>query len=298
MASREDPVGEVAGVRGVPGVRGTPSVREVSSADGTAIVYRTFGDEASRPLVLLHGWAQSSRCWGEPVLAELARSFRVIAVDLRGHGYSGVPEAGYDRRENWAADVHAVLEAERARDAVLLGWSYGGLVICDYLAVHGTDAIAGVVLVGAITSIGRGEAGGRVGKAMREAIPAAMSEDPAEAIRALGAFGTALTGSASAPGTSAVSQALFGTSLSTLPRVRAALFARAEGNDDLLRNLDLPVLLLHGTADAVVDISAARHVEALLPRAETSYWEGVEHGPFVEDPRRFVDEVGGFVKSL
>ncbi|MEE2032039.1 alpha/beta fold hydrolase [Rhodococcus chondri] len=278
-----------------------PSVREVHSSDGTPIVYRTFGDENARPLVLLHGWAQSSRCWGEQVLADLGRSFRVIAVDLRGHGYSGAPETGYDERKTWAADVDAVLKAERAAGAVLLGWSYGGLVICDYLAVHGPAGIAGVVLVGAITGIGRGEAGGRVGQAMRAAMPAAMSEDPGEAVPALGAFGTALTGSApagSAPGRGAVSQALLGTSLSTPPRVRAALFARAEGNDDLLRNLDLPVFILHGTADTVVDISAARHAEALLARVTTSYWEGAEHGPFVEDPQRFVTEVTRFGESV
>ncbi|TCN54157.1 pimeloyl-ACP methyl ester carboxylesterase [Rhodococcus sp. SMB37] len=272
------------------------TVREVLSNDGTPIVYRTFGQESARPLVLLHGWAQSSRCWGEEVLGDLARSFRVIAVDLRGHGYSGVPPDGYDNSENWAADVHAVLEAERTENAVLLGWSYGGLVICDYLAVHGSAHVTGVVLVGAITSIGRGEKGGKVGPAMRAAIPAAMSEKPKEAIAALGSFGAALTGPPEGKG--AVSQALFGTSLSTAPHVRAALFDRAAGNDELLRSLDIPVLLLHGTADSVVDIAAARHAESLLPNSTTSYWEGVDHGPFVEDPARFVAEVTKFVESV
>ncbi|MFD6897214.1 alpha/beta fold hydrolase [Rhodococcus sp. NPDC060086] len=272
------------------------TVREVVSSDGTPIVYRTFGHESARPLVLLHGWAQSSRCWGEDVLGDLARTFRVIAVDLRGHGYSGAPQGGYDNSENWAADVHAVLDAEHADNAVLLGWSYGGLVICDYLAVHGSAKVAGVVLVGAITSIGRGEKGGKVGAAMRAAIPAAMSEKPREAIAALSSFGAALTGPPEGKG--AVSQALFGASLSTTPHVRGALFDRAVGNDDLLRSLEIPVLILHGTADSVVDISAARHAESLLPNASTSYWDGVDHGPFVEDPARFVAEVTEFVESV
>lgn len=272
------------------------TIREVLSTDGTSIVYRVTGDAAARPLVLLHGWAQSSKCWGEEVLTALSDRFRVIAVDLRGHGYSGVPRDGYDRRDNWAADVQAVLDAEDARGAVLLGWSYGGLVICDHLAVHGAGHLAGVVFVGAITSIGRGEAGGRVGAAMRAAIPAAMSENAGEAIRALGSFGTALTGPADGRGVA--SQALFGTSLCTPPHVRAALFARTESNDELLRTLDVPVLIVHGTADAVVDVSAGRHAETLLPKATASYWDGVGHGPFVEDPDRFVAEVAGFVGSL
>lgn len=275
------------------------AIRETTSADGTTLVYRTSGSAGSRPLVLIHGWAQSSRCWGEDVLADLAERHRVIAVDLRGHGYSDAPASGYDDPANWAADVDAVLTAEGVTSgAVLLGWSYGGLVICDYLAAHGTAAVGGVVFVGAITSIGRGEAGGKVGAAMRAAIPAAMAEDPATAIAALGSFGTALTGPIDdASGKGAWSQALFGASLSTPPRVRAALFSRAASHDDLLRSLDVPALVLHGTADAVVDVSAGEHAAALIPGATASYWEGCGHGPFVEDPQRFVVEVRAFVDA-
>ncbi|QBJ95748.1 alpha/beta hydrolase [Rhodococcus sp. ABRD24] len=277
------------------------AIREIVSADGTTIVYRTLGDPDSRPLVLLHGWAQSSRCWGEPVLDQFAADHHVIAVDLRGHGYSDAPAAGYDNSANWAADVDAVLTAEGVTaGAVLLGWSYGGLVICDYLAAHGTAAVDGVVLVGAITSIGRGERGGRVGAAMKAAIPAAMADDPGTAIEALGSFGDALTGpvDGTLDGKGARSQALLGASLSTAPRVRSALFARAVGHDDLLRALDIPVLVLHGTADTVVDVSAGEHAAELIPDARASYWEGCGHGPFVEDPERFVGDVREFLADV
>ena len=273
------------------------AIREAVGVDGTPLVYSVTGDPDARALVLLHGWAQSSKCWGPTVLDELAARYRVIAVDLRGHGYSGAPAAGYDDSAIWAGDVDAVLTAEGVTSgAVLLGWSYGGLVICDYLASHGTSAVDGVVLVGAITSIGRGEAGGKVGAAMRAAIPGAMSEEPREAIRALGAFGTALTGPTEGKG--AQSQALFGAGLATPPHVRAALFNRSASHDDLLRSLDVPVLVLHGTEDSVVDVSAGRHAADLIPQARASFWEGCDHGPFVEDPGRFVKEVGAFVDNL
>ncbi|MBA8962587.1 alpha/beta fold hydrolase [Rhodococcus opacus] len=273
------------------------AIRETVGVDGTPLVYSVTGDPDARALVLLHGWAQSSKCWGPGVLDELAARYRVIAVDLRGHGYSGAPDTGYADSAIWAGDVDAVLTAEGVTSgAVLLGWSYGGLVICDYLASHGTSAVEGVVLVGAITSIGRGEAGGKVGAAMRAAIPGAMSEEPREAIRALGAFGNALTGPPEGKG--AQSQALFGASLTTPPRVRAALFNRSASHDDLLRSLDVPVLVLHGTEDSVVDVSAGRHAAELIPQARASFWEGCDHGPFVEDPERFVKEVGEFVDNL
>ncbi|WP_411741354.1 MULTISPECIES: alpha/beta fold hydrolase [unclassified Rhodococcus (in: high G+C Gram-positive bacteria)] len=289
--------------------RAAGPIRQATGIDGVNIVYRVSGDPAARPLILLHGWAQSSACWGEGLLADLAERYRVLAVDLRGHGYSDAPSAGYENPKNWAGDVAAVLAAENiTADAVLLGWSYGGLVICDYLAEHGTGAVAGIVLVGAITSIGRGEAGGRVGTAMRAAIPGAMAEEPRVAIKALGSFGHALTGPTEGLGVEPAerpreslgtqAQALFGLTLSTRPRVRAALFDRAVGHDDLLRGLDIPAFVLHGTEDTVVDVSAGRHAAELIPTAVASYWEGVDHGPFVADPQRFLREVTEFVDGL
>lgn len=279
------------------GAMATSEVRQASSIDGTNIVYRVSGDPAARPLVLLHGWAQSSVCWGEGVLNGLADSYRLIVVDLRGHGYSDAPADGYADPLNWAGDVHAVLTAEAiTANAVLLGWSYGGLVICDYLAEHGSAAVAGVVLVGAITGIGRGEAGGKVGSSMRAAIPDAMSEVPSVAIRALGTFGNALTGPVEGKGAQA--QQLFGLTLATPPRVRAALFDRTASHDDLLSSLEVPALVLHGTADTVVDVSSGRHAASLIPQVTESYWEGVDHGPFVTDPARFVAEVGAFIEGL
>jgi non-heme chloroperoxidase len=80
--------------------------------------------------------------------------------------------------------------------------------------------------------------------------------------------------------------------------VRAALFNRSASHDDLLRSLDVPALVLHGTEDSVVDVSAGRHAADLIPQARASFWEGCDHGPFVEDPDRFVKEVGAFVDNL
>lgn len=275
----------------------TGPVRQATSIDGTNIVYRVSGDRGARPLVLLHGWAQSSACWGDGLLDDLAENFRVVAVDLRGHGYSDAPVGGYAESVNWAGDVEAVLTAEGIEsNAILLGWSYGGLVICDYLAEFGTGAVSGVVFVGAITSIGRGEAGGRVGTAMRAAVPGAMAEEPRVAIKALGSFGHALTGPVEGKGAQA--QALFGLTLSTAPRVRAALFDRTVSHDDLLRTLDVPTLVLHGTSDTVVDVSAGKHAASLIPTVTESYWDGVDHGPFVADPQRFLGDVTAFTSAL
>lgn len=285
------------------------SVRSVTGLDGVTVAYRVWGDRdtAAPALLLIHGWAQNGGSWGAHLLADLATRHRVIAVDLRGHGASGVPAVSDDPGQGFSADllvgdIEAVLATECGDEGVVaVGWSYGGLVICDLLASRAEGRsdgppVVGVGLVGAITSLGRGERGGRVGTAMRTALPDAYSDDPRTAIRALSSFGDALVPAHRAD-LGAQSQYLFGASLSTRPAARAGLFARTASHDDLLPTLRMPVLVLHGTDDAVVDVSAARHAAALLPGdVDVDLWEGAGHAPFVEDPARFAGAVDRLVE--
>jgi pimeloyl-ACP methyl ester carboxylesterase len=272
------------------------AIREVTGGDGVTIVYRVSGPARGRALVLLHGWAGNLRNWG--VAADLlAERFRVIAVDLRGHGYSDAPENGYDDPKNWAADVAAVLAGEGIETgAVLLGWSYGGIVMSDYLAVCGTGAVAGVIYCSSPAGIGRGVPGADTGPAMQKAIPAVFEESAGRAMRGFAAFGNANTGSGHDKGTDA--QRLYGGSLSTPPQVRKALFYRTVDNTGMLRTLDVPVLVLHGTADPVVPIGNGRYIAEAVPDVRTSYWEGAQHGLFIEDPARFVAEITGYIDAL
>lgn len=256
--------------------------------DGTRLAYRRLGDPTAPPLLLLHGWAQAGSSWGSEVLDGLADHAHVLVPDLRGHGRSDAPEHGYDDAATWAADVDAVLaDADVTTAPVLLGWSYGGLVACDWLSRGGRAA--GLVLVGAITGIGRGNPGGRVGPAMRAALPDALSVDPAVAVPALTGVASAMTGEG------ARAQALLGESLATPPRVRAALFDRTTGHAETLAAYDGAALVLHGTADTVVDPRAGEHAATTIPGASASWWDGAGHAPFLEHPTRFVAEVAALV---
>jgi pimeloyl-ACP methyl ester carboxylesterase len=260
----------------------------VVGADGTRLAVHAAGP-ARAPLVLLvHGWAQSARCWHRQLDDPgLTGELRVAAVDLRGHGCSDRPARGYHDPAAWAGDLHAVLTAVTHRPAVLVGWSYGGLVIADYLASHGTGRTAGVLLVGAITGLGRGVAAGRIGPVMRAALPDALSDDPQVAVPALGEFVRSMT---AAPVDGAQQQAMLAAALDTPPRVRAALFDRRVDGAHLVGAITRgprPVLVQHGSADGVVDPSTARHHLATVPGAEADWWAGTGHLPFVEDPPRF-----------
>jgi non-heme chloroperoxidase len=258
---------------------------EVTGWSGTRVAVRAAGPVDGRPIVLVHGWAQSGAVWERQLAGPLADEFRLYAPDLRGHGDSEVPRDGYDRPEAWAGDLRAVLDLAGA-PALVVGWSYGGLVVTDYLRVHGTAGLAGIALVGAITEIGRGHPGGRVGPAMRAALPGGLSEDPAVAEAALTAFVTGMSAPASArPGWAA--RELLAGALAVPAFVRAALFARDVDSSAELAAVDVPTLVLHGRHDVVVEPSAGEYAAGLVPGAELTWFERSGHLPFLEERAAF-----------
>ncbi len=264
---------------------------EVVGYGGTRLGLWVEGAENTRPIVFVHGWAQSCRAWA-PQLADpaLSERFRLVAMDLRGHGSSEIPSAGYDKPEVWAEDLAAVLDFA-GEDPIVVGWSYGGLVIADYLRVHGSSRLGGVVLVGAITEIGRERPGGRIGSLMREGIPAVLSDDPAVAIPALIQFSA---GMAVAPVSGTLVQSLLGASLATPPAVRTALFHRDIGSGEVLAALDKPTLIVHGLADAVIDPTSAEYAAGKIPGAVMRWLPEVGHLPFAEA----ADEFGGLLREF
>ena len=274
-----------------------PSIASAVSSDGTVIAYRLLGDPAARPLVLVHGWAQSSASWGTELLDDLARRFHVVAIDLRGHGHSGVPEAGYDSPQQWADDIDAVLDAAGVGvngGAILLGWSYGGVVVSAYLAVRGEGRVAGVVLCGAVTSLSR-SAGGAIGPAMKEVTSGgAFDEDPAVALAAFKSFGKAMMRSGSGPD----GQRILGLSLSTPPSVRQKLLTRRVDNDATLQAVGVPALVIHGAHDGVVLPSAGQANAQMIPHGRYVEFAESAHAPFLEETTRFLAEIDAFAAGL
>jgi pimeloyl-ACP methyl ester carboxylesterase len=269
---------------------------ELRGGSGVRLAVRTAGPLDAPPIVLVHGWAQSSAVFTAQFSSPLAERFRLIAVDLRGHGESEAPETGYDDPAQWAEDISAVLDYA-GRPAVLLGWSYGGLVITDYLRVSGQAGVAGLVYVGAITELGRGRRGGRIGPAMRAALPDALSEDGEVADAAMRAFVTGMSASKLASRPNALGTALIEDALRVPPRVRAALFDRDVTSADVLAAVTVPTLVVHGDADAVVNIDSARFTADTVPGAQLRVFEGVGHLPFLERIVQFDELLGEFAEE-
>jgi pimeloyl-ACP methyl ester carboxylesterase len=106
---------------------------DVRSADGTRLHTEVFGPRDGYPIVLAHGITCAIRAWTYQI-AELARDYRVIAFDHRGHGRSGIPRRGAYSLGHLAADVDAVLDGTLApgERALIAGHSMGGMAIAAW----------------------------------------------------------------------------------------------------------------------------------------------------------------------
>ena len=104
----------------------------VPTGDGGTLHYLERG--SGRPLVLLHGITLRADVWA-PQLHQLADRYRVIAVDLRGHGGSVAGSSGYGMGP-LGDDVAAVLEGLDLRDAVVVGHSMGGMGLMQFCGAH------------------------------------------------------------------------------------------------------------------------------------------------------------------
>ena len=135
----------------------------VLGGNDTEIRVDATGPEDARRVVFLHGYSQSRLSWRKQFESSLADQYRLVAPDLRGHGRSAKPENAYDDATQWAADLEAVFRSANAEHPAVVAWSYGGLPLLDYLAEHGTDRIAGVNLVAAVSAIGTESATERLG---------------------------------------------------------------------------------------------------------------------------------------
>ncbi|GAC1456805.1 MAG: pimeloyl-ACP methyl ester esterase BioH [Steroidobacteraceae bacterium] len=260
----------------------------------TALHYEMKG--RGKDLVLLHGWGLNLGVWDE-LARTLARRFRVIAIDLPGHGRSDWdPRAVTPAAQAWR--VHETLAPLTERYA-LLGWSLGGQFALDLAAAMP----AGVERLALIATTPRFLAapGWRCG--MAPALLTRLAEALGRGRDAAVDEFLALCARGSAPRTAA----------RVLRQLRRALHQHGAAHPEALttglarlRECDLrpalpllrvPALVIAGQADRITRAAAARALAARLEGARYVEFPGAAHAPFLSHPARFAAMLSGFLRA-
>jgi pimeloyl-ACP methyl ester carboxylesterase len=151
----------------------------VTGGGGLKLHVREWGNAHGIPLLFIHGWSQSHLCWIGQYESNLQEDFRIVALDLRGHGQSDSPLNGeeYSDGDRWARDIAAIIEQLSLDHPILVGWSYGGYIISDYIRKYGDDNIAGINFVAAAVVLGPKAFGPLIGPGFLENAPGACEPD-------------------------------------------------------------------------------------------------------------------------
>jgi pimeloyl-ACP methyl ester carboxylesterase len=253
------------------------------------------GNPQGRPILFLHGASQSWMQWIRQLDSDLSANYRLVAMDMRGHGLSDKPRDSYNDSKLWADDVNAVIEALKLDRPVLSGWSYGPLLFLDYIRHYGEEKVGGLHFIGAVTKLGSDDAMSVLTPELLGIFGDFLSADAEASVR--GSKGLLRLCYPNEP-TSAEHYVMLGYNVSVPPFVRQGLFSRSFSNDDLLPKIRKPVLITHGTADAVVKPSAVDKHKALMPHAQVHLMTNAGHAAFWDDAPAFNQRLHVFCQGL
>lgn len=265
----------------------------VTGGGGVKLHVTETGNLDGKSLLFIHGFSQSRLCWNKQMQSDLAKDHRLVALDIRGHGLSEKPKDAYGDSHLWADDINAVITTLGLQQPVLSGWSYGGLIICDYLRHYGEEQVSGLHFVGAVSKMGDPSLPFR-GNAVRAVAEGLFSDVVEESVAALQSF---LRSCVHAEPSPEDFYFFLGYNVIVPPQVRFGLLDRQIDNDDLLPTLQKPVLITHGEEDAVVLLRMGQHNAEKIKHARMSYYPNVGHAPFWEDAERFNRELRAFAAT-
>lgn len=240
-----------------------------------------YEDQGSGPaVVLLHGWPLDSRSWEAQLHPLLSAGYRVVSYDRRGFGRSSRPAGGYDF-DTLATDLKHLLDGLDLHDVTLIGFSLGTGELARYVGQYGTERLKSLVFIESLApSFAKSDDNPTgVDQAGVSAVQQAILADRY-------AWLTGLTGD------------LFNVDDNLGKRiseetVRASWDAAADASpyatwacppgwledfSEDIKRVDVPTLILHGTADRILPIAGqGRRLHAALPSAQYVEIDGGPH---------------------
>jgi pimeloyl-ACP methyl ester carboxylesterase len=268
---------------------------QITGGGGVQLHVVETGNPKGRPILFIPGLSQCWLAWNMQLNSNLAEDHRLVAMDLRGHGLSDKPADGYADSKMWADDINAIVQALSLNHPVLSGWSYGPLVILDYIRHYGEGDIGGINFVGGITKLGSEEAMSVITPEFLAIVPDLFSTNVEESV--CGLLGLLRMCFRRQPAAEDLYRML-GYNVSVPPSVRQALFSRSFHNDDLLPKIRKPAMITQGAEDLIVKRSAVDQHKAGMPHAQIHIVENAGHAPFWDDPDAFNQRLRMFCSTL
>jgi len=234
-----------------------------------------------RPVVLIHGYPLDGSSWEKQTAALLEAGYRVITYDRRGFGRSSRPTVGYDY-DTFAADLKTLVDTLDLQDAVLVGFSMGTGEVGRYLGAYGSERIGKAVFLGSLEPylLKTDDNPTGVPQEVFDGFLAAVQDDRYSFYTA---FFQSFFNTDENLGSRLSQEALTAnTALAYAASPHASVWAQPTWLTDFradIPRVDVPTLIVHGTADNVLPIDATgRQFAKALPSAEYVELEGAPHG--------------------
>jgi non-heme chloroperoxidase len=237
---------------------------------------------SGQPVVLIHGYPLDGSSWEKQATALLGAGYRVITYDRRGFGKSSKTTEGYDY-DTFAADLNTLLNRLELNNAVLVGFSMGTGEVARYLSTYGSARVARAAFLGSLEPF--------LLKAEDnpDGVPQEVFDGLTEAVTAdryafFTEFFKNFYNTDTFLGTPRLSQEAVNASWNIAAGAGATASVAAQPTwltdfrADIPR-IDVPALIVHGTADNILPIdSTGRLFAKALPSADYVEIEGAPHG--------------------
>jgi len=274
---------------------------KITTRDDTRIFYKDWGPKDAQPIVFHHGWPLSGDDWDNQMLFFLSHGYRVVAHDRRGHGRSDQTDTGNDM-DTYAADVADLIQALDLNNAIHIGHSTGGGEVARYVARAENGRVAKAVLMGAVPPIMLKT------ESNPEGLPMSVFDGFRDALVANRAqffidvpsgpfYGFNREGADVSQGLidNWWRQGMAGGAKAHYDCIAA--FSETDFTEDL-KQISVPVLVLHGEDDQVVPIADSAHKSIELLRQGTlKTYPGLSHGMFATHPDLINRDLLDFVKT-
>lgn len=235
-----------------------------------------------QPVVLIHGYPLDGASWEKQTAALLAAGYRVITYDRRGFGRSDKPSEGYDY-DTFAADLNSLLSTLDLQSVVLVGFSMGTGEVARYLSTYGSDRVDKAVFLGSLEPYLL-QAEDNPDGVPQEVFDGLLQAATADRYAFFTEFFKNFYNSDQFLGTPRLSQEVVnaGWNLAASASPIASLAAQPTWLTDFrgdIPAIEVPALIVHGTADNILPIDATgRRFAKALPSAKYVEIEGAPHG--------------------